>query len=412
MRILIVTPMPPDAHGSGAMPRVMSAQLSGLAVTHEVTLATLAGPNPEELAAADRLAASGFDVHAVRRSEPEGLTRRARDVALVALWARGGRPRRTLWFFDPRMQRALDRLLAERRFDVVAVEDNAMGAYSYPTDVPTVLTEHEVRRARPVDWSGIRSESLVRWALTEADWRRWTRFQPAVWSRFRRIQVFSKRDAVTVAEIAPPLASRVRVTPFGIARSAPASPDRVAPGSLLFVGNFWHRPNVDAALWLGREIMPMLRELAGGVELTIAGVAPPPEVRALASGDVAVTGPVRDLDDLYARAQVVLAPVRIGGGMRMKVLEALALGKPVVTTPKGVDGFELGEGELPVAVAETTAGFAHAVAELLADGERRRSLGVRARQLATEHYSAAAYARRLEQTYRELVPREDDRDDA
>jgi glycosyltransferase involved in cell wall biosynthesis len=408
----MVTPMPPDSHGSGAMPRVMSAQLTGLARTHDVTLATLAGPNPEELDAADRLAASGFDLHAVCRSEPGDVRRRIRDVALAARWARGSRPRRALWFFDPRLQRVLERLLEERRFDIVAVEDNAMGAYSYRTNVPMVITEHEVRRRRPIDWSGIRSVSPVRWALTEADWRRWRRFQPAVWSRFSRIQVFSKRDAAAIAEVAPRLASRVRVTPFGMAPPAPAPPDGVVPGSMLFVGNFWHRPNVDAALWLGREIMPRLRELAGGVDLTIAGVAPPTEVRALSSGDVAVTGPVPDLAQLYARVDLVLAPVRIGGGMRMKVLEALAVGKAVVTTPKGVDGLDLGAGDPPAVVAETTEGFAQAVVKLLADADLRRSLGARAREFAAEHFSEAAYASRLEQTYLELVPEPADRRDA
>ena len=131
------------------------------------------------------------------------------------------------------------------------------------------------------------------------------------------------------------MAKRVRVNPFGIEIPAPLDTAVQEQNTLLFVGNFTHAPNVDAAVWLGKEIMPLLREQCPGIRLWLIGIYPPPEVKALACNDIEVTGPVPEIEPYFARAALVVAPVRIGGGMRMKVLQAMALGKAIVTTSRG-----------------------------------------------------------------------------
>ena len=171
---------------------------------------------------------------------------------------------------------------------------------------------------------------------------------------------------------------------------------------VVFVGGFGHSPNVDAALWLGAEIMPLLRAIRSGVRLIIVGSCPTKAVHALASDDIVVTGRVPAVEPFLERAAVVLAPLRTGGGMRVKVLQAMALGKAVVTTPVGAEGIAVAGCQPPLAIANSAEELARATATLLAAHDMRRALGHGARAYVTEHFSWAAYGRRLEEMYAEL----------
>jgi glycosyltransferase involved in cell wall biosynthesis len=172
---------------------------------------------------------------------------------------------------------------------------------------------------------------------------------------------------------------------------------------VVFLGNYTHPPNVDAALWLGREIMPRLRRLRPGVRLALAGAYAPAEVRALAGPDIRVLGYVSDAEALMRGSAVVLAPVRTGGGMRMKVLHAMALGKPVVTTTRGTAGLATGERVAPFAVADDEESMARLTAQLLAAPDAREQLGAAARRYVEEHHSPRAYASRLEAIYASAI---------
>ncbi len=402
MRILIVAPMPPQPQATGAIPLVLHAQLTGLMPHHAVTLVTVAGPDPAEWAALDRLQVMGVDVQAVRRSEPRGFPRWQRRWKWISKWLQGRWPWRTIWFWEPEVQRILDRLLAERSYDLIIVEDNAMGVYRYDTPAPLIFTEHEVRRPRSINWRAGPPSNWLRWAWREADWSRWRKYQSSVWHQFDLIQVFTPRDADAVVSLAPDLHERVRVNPFGIDLPAPIDDALEEQGNVLFVGNFTHPPNVNAALWLGHEIMPILRTHYPRVCLTLVGIYPPKSVQALACHDILVTGPVPTIEPFFERAAVVVAPVRIGGGMRMKVLQAMALGKATVTTARGVDGLTVDGRQPPLVVAESAEEIARAAAELLASGDMRHALGRRARAFVAEYFSAQAYAQRIEAACVEL----------
>lgn len=401
MKVLLVVPVPPQADGGGAIPVLLHAELLGLRQRHEVTLVTAVGDEPGEAEAVRRLR-DEVEVHAVdRRRPPPGLRRRRRQLRMAASWACGRRPWRTVWFADPGFQRVLDRLGAEREFDVVAVEDSAMSVFRYPAGVPTVFTHHEVLRPRPVDRHPGPPRRWPGWAFGELDWRRWRRFQPWAWRRFDLVQVFSRRDADSIAALAPEVAPRVRVDPFGLALPPRADPARQVPGTILFVGAFAHPPNRDAALWLAREILPAVRERAPGARLRIVGSAPPPEVLALAGAEVEVVADAPSVLPHLEEAAVVMAPVRTGGGMRMKVLQAMAAGKAVVTTPRGTEGYTGFGEEPPLAAGESEAEIAAATAALLADDAERLRLGERAREFAERHHSPEAWAERLTAVYEE-----------
>lgn len=404
MRILLVTPMPPRQQAPGAIPLVLHAQLQGLSLHHTVTLATIAGPDPAERAAVARLRAAGFEVHAALRSNARRFGNMRTQWRVVSKWVGSRYPRRTAWFWDHRMQELLDELLARREFDLLQIEDNAMGAYRYRTNAPTVFTEHEVRRPRTLTLRPQAGESRAHAALRELDWQRWPGYQRQVWSQFDRIQVFTARDGEAIRTMAPQLAARVRVNPFGVELPAAADVTQENGQNILFVGNFTHAPNVDGALWLGHEIMPRLRERAPGTRLSLVGVLPPPSVRELACDDIEVTGAVPAIEPWLTRAAVVLAPLRIGGGMRMKVLHSMAMGKAVVTTPRGAEGLSVDGCQPPLVVAADTEAMVQATATLLGSPATRRALGLRARTFVAQHFSPQAYVRRLEAVYAELQP--------
>jgi glycosyltransferase involved in cell wall biosynthesis len=404
MKILLVAPMPPSATAALAVPRVLHAQLVGLSERHEVALAVVAGPEEPELRAVEELRATGADLHAVCRHEPRtGHERWSRRRRLADAWLRRGWPWRTGWYHDTRLQGVIDRLRVERRFDVVSVEDNAAAVYDFG-NVPTVFTEHEVRRPRPLRAPGGPLRSWPGAAFAELDWRRWPRYHRATWPRFDLVQVFTERDADAVRELAPAVAARVRVNPFGLELPDPLEPAPPSSREVVFVGNFTHPPNVDAAVWLGSEIMPGLRAKEAAARLTVIGPAAPEAVRSLACDDIRVTGAVPDLRPFLTQAAVVLAPIRIGGGMRMKVLEAMALRRAVVTTTRGTEGLEPARGAA-VAVADTGEAFVREVDRLLSDPAARAALGDRALAYAVANHSARAYADRLERVYDEARER-------
>lgn len=405
MKILLVTPMLPRKEPDNAAFLVMYASLTSLAPRHRMTLVTVAGPNPADRGALDDLRALGVDVQVIWRSEPYGMNSGKQRLLLASAWLRSRYPRSTIWFRDIRIQQILDRLLTEQHFDLIQVEDNAAGIYRYPPMIPTILVEHEVRRPRPIQWHRRPGATWIQWVLGEANWRRWWRYQRDVWCRFARIQVFTPDDGAALRCIAPMVADRVRINPLGIEIPPAADPARVVPGTVVFVGGFGHQPNVDAALWLGMDIMPRLRLLCPRVRLILVGSHPPASVQALACHDLRVTGRVPRIEPFLEQAAVVLAPVRVGGGMRMKVLQAMAMGKAVVTTPMGAAG--LGEGgQLPLVIAEDAEGIARATAALLDMPEACRDLGMRARSFVAGHRSLSAYIQRLETIYAELVPNE------
>lgn len=400
MKILVLAPMVPQREG-GAIPILLDALLEGVGERHDVTFVSAIGDEPGELEAAAKLARDGVDAQLADRRQPRGsLARWRRRARLARAWLGSSRPWRTVWFADPGVQAILDRLAAARSFDLVVVEDSSMAMYRLPSGVPAVLTEHEVRRPRPVAWRR-RGHALPIHLLAELDWKRWGRFQRQAWRRFDRIQVFTERDAAMVADIAPEVAPRVRVNPFGIVLPAQVDHAHELPGLILFVGNFTHPPNQDAAGWLATEILPAVRRVRPEARLRLVGAEPTREVLALAGPHVEVVADAPETRSHVEQAEVIVAPVRTGNGMRLKVLSALASGKALVTTVRGAQGYLVPGFPPPFAVADNTATLAAAIAALLGDGWRRRLVAQHAREFALERHSHIAWADRLEAIYAE-----------
>ena len=171
--------------------------------------------------------------------------------------------------------------------------------------------------------------------------------------------------------------------------------------TLLFTGNFTYAPNLDAAEWLADELLPALRRQGIDARLWLVGHAPPESLRARAGDHVLVTGHVPDLRPWLARATVYVCPLRLGAGIRNKVLEALAAGCPLLATPLSVEGIALRRGE--DALLAERAEFAAALRRLLADEALRERLARAGRRLVETQYGWGQVAERYAALYRSLA---------
>ncbi len=220
-------------------------------------------------------------------------------------------------------------------------------------------------------------------------------FERFMFAPYQETVVVSEADWDELLDINPAL--KIVVIPNGVDtyHFRPRPTKRIP--ALLFVGNYDYAPNVDAALRLAREIFPAVQAQVPGVRLWLVGNAPTPEMRSLASDAIRVTGRVPDVRPYLARAAAFICPLRLGAGIKNKVLEALAMGCPVVATPISIDGIAVRH-EHEALVADG-AELAEAAVRLLRDEALRHKFSVNGRQLIEQHYSWASVADRYEALY-------------
>ncbi|WP_036725097.1 glycosyltransferase family 4 protein [Patulibacter minatonensis] len=187
------------------------------------------------------------------------------------------------------------------------------------------------------------------------------------------------------------------------ARLAGVRHDAELTGRLVFTGTMSYPPNAQAAIWMAREVLPLVRVRRPDATLQLVGGGAPPEVEALGTLEgVDVTGRVPALEPVLARAEVAVAPLLSGGGTKLKVLEALAAGRPLVATPVGAEGIEVTHGEHLLVAADAPA-FARAVVDLLNDRPAAISLAERGRTLVAERYDWSAVGGRMDAVLRDWL---------
>ena len=168
---------------------------------------------------------------------------------------------------------------------------------------------------------------------------------------------------------------------------------------LVFTAKMDFRPNVDAVLWFAQEVLPLIRRQSPETRFWVVGKDPHPRLAPLAHDPgIQLTGWVEDVRPYIAGTAVYVIPLRIGGGTRLKVLEAMAMGKAIVSTTLGYEGFDLVPGQ-ELVVADTPAEFAAAVLALLQDPQRRERIGRAARRFAGSRYDWRMIVPRLERAY-------------
>jgi glycosyltransferase involved in cell wall biosynthesis len=285
----------------------------------------------------------------------------------------------------------------------ICVADFLVAVPNVPRNVsvPTLLFEHNVEY---MIWKRLSEVETRPWrrALLAAEWRKMRRYEAGACRRAARTITVSEADRAILSADAPgadiqAVATGVDTTFFHPNGTADA------PATLVFTGSMDWYPNEDAIIYFIDAILPAVRREFPQISLAVVGRNPSERVkRAAAVAGVVVTGTVPDIRPYVARAAVYVVPLRVGGGTRLKIFEALAMGKAVVATGVGAEGLPVVDGEHFVQ-ADTPADFAGAVVRLLKDPSRRQALGMAGRRLVEERYSWVTVARQFETHCEEVV---------
>lgn len=338
------------------------------------------------------------------------LFQRTPDLDPKAIDPWGLLPPSAARYAGPVVDDRLAALVDAHSIDVVLLEYTEMGRLANPSAPARVaLVEHDLSfrshaRQRSV---GIHHRPEARDILGRgaADWLRRYRFELAACARADQIHVMSDADGRELARRLGDGARRIRIIPNGVDTGHFRPPtDDAARTGVLFVGSFPHLPNQDAFDHLLRDIWPQVRRRLPDATLTVAGARPPRRVLELDGRDgIAVAGEVPDLAPLYRTHRVLAVPIRAGSGTRLKILEAMASGLPVVSTTVGAEGIEAEAGE-HLLIADDPSSFAEALAKLLEDHELGARLAAAGRRLAVERYDWDRVAELLRAAIGELAP--------
>ena len=378
-RLLFLLPFAPRLDGTHGGSKAIAQLLSRLAIRHKLAVVYLrgAGERPFDNRLRERLdLVKEVERPWTKGSKANQCIRRGRmAVSLIR--------HRPMWVTDCTSQAyaAIVESLAKKwQPDVIQIEYHVMAQYLpalRDCKAPRVLTEHEPgNRAIP----SITSSSSIARLLNYFDKEAWRRYEPLVIRQVQAVIVFTESDRQAIESLAP--GTPVVRIPLGTELPAtPLDPLGTLPHSLLFFGNFIHPPNVDAALRTVLTIFPPLQARFPDLELYIVGDKPPAKLKRVADSKIHVTGCVPDLAGYINRASIFIAPLRAGGGMRLKVIEALGAGKAVVASPRALEGLNVRDRET-VWIAESDAEFCAAIAELLLHPEKRISLANGARAWA------------------------------
>ncbi len=440
MKILILCPYPPyPPHGGGTM-RIYQL-VRGLAARHDLTCLSFAPDAAAEQALAPLQRVCR--VVTVRGPIARSLPRRAWTTLVSPL------PDMALRNATPAYASALRALLATEQFDIVQAESIEMAGHllrvkslelraknkhagdnsevftlnyqlvldqfnaEYVLQKRAALTSLRAGLRLPKHTRDLKSNAMgiAGGVYSLAQWRKLKRYEALVMRQCDAVVTVAEADRSTLLGLAP--GATIGVVPNGVdtayfSGTAMAS-DRVgalafsAP-TLVFSGTLDFRPNVDAVTWFVREVLPRVRARRPDARLLVVGKRPAPALRRLAdAGALLLTGEVSDVRPYLAGAAVYVVPMRIGGGVRLKLLEALALELPIVSTSMGADGLAgLHAGEHCL-ISDDAAGFAEATLRLLGDPALGRRLGAAGRVLACQRYDWSVIVPQLEALYQEIV---------
>jgi glycosyltransferase involved in cell wall biosynthesis len=380
----------------------MHGLFSGLSRSHSVSVLSLVNPMNAREAAPDETRRYCEKVVTVPNpaSALSGVEKRFAQLRSLA-------SRRSFEWRShvvPALLRELRALLAKERYDVVTFEFSHLAPYR------RWLPEDGARPVFVLDEHNIEYEILERTAAAESGWSR--RLYNAINSRklrreerlafraFDGCTVTSTHDQEVLLRDAPSAATAVIPNAVDLDFFQPRA-EAPEPNTLLFFGAHNYFPNADGLRYFLAECMPLLQQILPAAKLRVVGHTPA-SFQSLASESVQMVGFVDDVRLELARAAAVIAPLRVGGGTRLKILEAMAMGKAVISTRVGAEGLEVVP-DRDLLIADEPAAFAGAIARVLSDQALARALGAAARRLVEGSYGWAAAVSRLEQFHDRLL---------
>lgn len=396
MDVLLISRCPPFPlyHGDRLIPYHLARELS--ARRYHIDLLAFY-QRPEDLADVPRY--EQYFNHVTLIPEP----RRSLSSYWRRSWRRGQRfPQRAGDSWSPAMWEAIDRAIRERAYDVAHLF-GGVHVYEYwhlVRQLPNVIVPYEsytLWLERALAEETRRMPRLVK----RIQLRMARQYESWMFERYQRVVVLTELDAQALARLNP--ATPTAVIPNGVDLDylTPTGYEPDEP-TLLFIGNYDYAPNLDAALRLVRDIFPRIKQRMSRARLIIVGGNPPPELRAYASDDVEITGRVPDIRTYFEAALIFISPLRLGAGIKNKILEAMAMETPVVATPLSCDGIPVTPGQ-HVLLGVTDEDLVNAVFRLFQDPRLRRRLQRNGRQLVEQQFTWRRVAEQYEELYDQVI---------
>ena len=395
MKILFLSPTVPYPLTDGGRIRVFNL-LKQIALNNDVTLLTLE-TQPTDTASITHIEQLDITVHLVQNSST--LPRVSLSTLLSACVNR--QPITVARYNVPAYRQKIKELLVTETFDLVHYEMFHTAQFYTETDLPSVLSQQNVDSAIWHRLTGETTNLFYKCAY-------WT--QQLAFQRYERV-LSPQFDAVTcTSDIDAAVFQRhcaegvVEVIPNGVDISH-YQPDfqSEAPAHLIYIGSMDWYPNEDAVSFFAEEVLPQVQGNVPDVKFTIVGRNPSARVQRLADREgVVVTGRVPEIKPYFAEATVFVVPLRIGSGTRLKILEALAMGKAVVSTTIGAEGLALRDGE-EIIIADEPKDFADAVIQLLTDPSLRQKIGEKGRERVEQDYDWRNIGKKLLTVYESVM---------
>lgn len=304
--------------------------------------------------------------------------------------------------YSPRMRNVLKGMLAKQKYDVIHFEHLWMGQYQSlvqgcaivldEVDVDSLVLFRRYRQARPF-WRKI----YLWW-----NWLRTIQLEADVCTKMDLIFTRSDKDCKYLQCLIPGRDFRI-LPPWFEGLDLHSLPlEQVEPHSLLFVGNMSRSPNVEAVVYFCEKIMQRILDEVPDAKLYVVGDAPQENVRQLAGDHVIVTGFVENLVEYYGRCQVFVAPLLTGGGIIVKILDALSAGRPVVCTSIGNEGIEAKPGR-DICVADRPVEFANSVIRLLNDPQHWQEIATNGNGFFKSKYCWEIIVDNMEMAYLDKI---------
>ena len=395
MKLLMITPQPPYPPNSGGRIRQWE-QIRYLGRRHDLTVVSFVFTEEEY---EQRGMLEGMCARSIIIMHPNEVN--PSDIAL-----RERLPWPLQWYATAEMQRTLEGLQSTA-FDVVLFENLFMAHYQELFPVPSVLQEYNIeseiyrqyaalRRAHAQETDGQRDRAFWR-----ATWMLMVAYENNTWPRFPLRTTVSQKDKEEIDRRCQRGRTIVIENGVNTERVKLISDERSR--TILFMGTLDYFPNTDAAFHLAKTIMPAIWRHDPSITLCIAGRNPPDSLLTLAADPrIEVIADPEDMGDVARRCALSVVPLRVGGGTRLKILDSMSMGLPVVSTSLGCEGLAVRDGD-ELLVRDGTEEFAAAVMEILSDPGLRSRLRLNARRLVESRYDWRRMFERLETEIVSLV---------
>jgi glycosyltransferase involved in cell wall biosynthesis len=404
LNILCVSQMPASPPRFGAQAR-MHGLMTQLARRHDLTAVTLIDDEFDSDECRRAMQAYCREVVMVRNPHGrEGPTKRLVQLRSLASTRSFERRRVTL----PALQQTLDRVLRARRFDIVNLEFSYLGHYDLRQAPlgercpPLVVDSHEIAYDLAGQFSragGNVGRRLYAWANS----RKLRRDELGTYREADGVCLCSEADEQRLLKQVTGVRTAVIPNAADVEYYQPRPRDPPPDGrTVVYFGLLSTVPNVDGVIHFAQNIWPRVAATHPEARWKIIGGRPPASLLALAGPRVELTGFVSDLRPHLAAAAAVVVPLRLGGGTRLKIVEAMAMGKAIVSTTLGAEGIEAVPGR-DILIEDEPAAFAEALSRLLAEPTLAARIGQSARHLAVDRYSWSDAARALEGFYRLIL---------